>query len=117
MVYLTLVGGCVVEPPVYCEHRRGRNWAATVAADPKIAGGVVRSFWQRGSGDLLYVVPPDLQVNDVVEFGADYISTTPRRHPERWYGVVVSVVPSCLALQQAKSFIAACVLAAKRKTA
>ena len=86
-------------------------------ADPKIAGGVARSFWQRGSGDLLYVVPPDLAVNDVVEFGADYVSTTPRRHPERWYGVVVSVTPSLLALRPAKSFIAACVLAAKTKAA
>lgn len=113
---IKLVDGCVVEPPVYCDHPRGRNWAATVAADKGVQGGVRRDFWQRGPGYLRYVVPL-LSEHAVVEFGADYVSTTPRRHPTRWYGVLVRREELLLVLEDAQDFLAAWRRAAQRRAA
>jgi len=91
--------GALVDVPVYCSHKRGRNWAATVKPDPRSPGGLARKFWQRAYGHYFYMIPKDLQVGDVVEFGGDYYTSSGRRSPERAYCVVLSVTPRYLEVE------------------
>lgn len=90
LVSLAVRDGALVEVPVYTTHRRARNWAAIVRPDPRSPGGLARRFLARAHGDYYYLID-GLELGQVIEFGADYFSSRGVRHPERWYGVVVSI--------------------------
>jgi hypothetical protein len=79
--------GAMVEAPVYESHARGKNWMATIEADPAAPGGLAREFIRNGRGRYLYIVGPEV-VGKAVEIAADYTSSGGKRHPKRWYGVV-----------------------------
>lgn len=79
----------VLDSPVFEHHSRAKNWAATVTPDPTYPGGFRRLWWERGRGEFRYIVPEQLKLGDVVEFGADYVQWSGRKIPERWLGVVV----------------------------
>jgi hypothetical protein len=91
--------GALTDVPVYCSHKRGRNWAATVKPDPRSPGGLAREFWQRARGSYFYMVPKNLQAGDVVEFGGDYYTTSGHKHPDRAYCVVLSITPGYLEVE------------------
>jgi hypothetical protein len=85
--------GAMVEAPVYESHARGKNWMATIEADPAAPGGLAREFIRNGRGRYLYIVGPEV-VGKAVEIAADYTSSGGKRHPKRWYGVVRNVTDS-----------------------
>ena len=82
--------GAMVEAPIYEAHSRGKNWMATIEADPAAPGGLAREFIRNGRGRYLYIVGPEV-VGKAVEIAADYTSSGGKRHPKRWYGVVRNV--------------------------
>lgn len=90
--------GAMVEAPVYETHPRGKNWMATIEADPAAPGGLARAFVKSGRGRYLYIVGPEV-VGKAVEIAADYTSSGGKRHPKRWYGVVRSVTDSEIAIE------------------
>lgn len=79
--------GYIVEGPAYTDHRRGKNWLATIESDPTAPGGLKRSFIPRGNGKYMY--RSDLDVGDVYEVGADYYTSSGRKDSRREYGVIV----------------------------
>lgn len=83
--------GAITKVPVYCEHARGRNWAATIQLDPRSPGGLRRDFWERARGDYYYLVPEGISPGVAVEFGADYYTGSGRQQRSRWYGYVVAI--------------------------
>lgn len=85
--------GAMVEAPVYESHARGKNWMATIEADPAAPGGLAREFVKKGRGRYFYIVGPEV-VGKAVEIAADYTSSGGKRHPKRWYGVVRNVTDS-----------------------
>lgn len=89
-----------VNAPIWENHKRGKNWCAIIAIDPSAPGGLARTFLTRAHGDYLYLLPPDLAVHTPLEFGADYYSTLGNPSRQRWYGVVRSITPSKLTLEQ-----------------
>lgn len=94
--------GALVEVPVYCDHKRGRNWAAIIRPDPRSPGGLARRFLARARGRYYYMIE-GLSVGHAVEFGADYYTGSGRKWPERWYGVVVEITPTRVVLIEAKT--------------
>jgi hypothetical protein len=83
--------GALVEVLAYEEHRRGRNWLATIAEDPRAPGGLRREFWERGRGRFYYIIPRKLGIPCAVEFGADYYTGSGGKCPRRVYAVLVSI--------------------------
>jgi hypothetical protein len=75
----------------YEDHKRGKNWIATVEFDPSQPGSIDRSFWERGSGSYRSV-PDNLQRGDLVEVAADYYTGSGRKNPSRSYLRVRKVV-------------------------
>jgi len=90
----------LVGAPIWEKHKRGKNWSAIIAIDPSAPGGLARTFLTRAHGDFYYIVPPNLAVHTPLEFGADYYSGRGRPSRRRWYGVVRSITPSTLTLEQ-----------------
>lgn len=88
----------LLEAPVFCSHRRGKNWCAVIAKEPNAPGGLKRVFLPRAKGQYYYIVA-SLKVGDPVEFGADYYTASGKRSPERWYGVVLSITDSEIMLE------------------
>lgn len=82
--------GAMVQCPVYCIHKRGRNWLAVIHKDPKSPGGLGREFVPKARGRYYYPVDC-LSAGDAVEFGADYYTGGGRPNRERRYGVVKAV--------------------------
>jgi hypothetical protein len=78
----------VVEPPVWGDAPRSRNWLAILDEDPQQPGGVRRQWLPRGRGRFRYSTAK-LLPDDLIEFGADYVSCSGHRYRERWYAVVV----------------------------
>ncbi len=75
--------GRSIENPAYCNHKRGRNWAAIMRG--KNAANCDRVFL-RAKGEIVDLEA--VQAGDVVEFGGDYISGSGRRQPDRrWWHV------------------------------
>lgn len=91
--------GAMIDAPIYESHKRGRNWMAVIAPDPAAPGGVARKFVMRGHGRYYYIVGRDL-IGKAVEFGADYYSSSGRKKSCRWYGVVLTLTDSRIAIQQ-----------------
>jgi hypothetical protein len=75
--------GRSIENPAYCNHRRGRNWAAVMRG--KNAANCDREFL-RAKGDIVDLEA--VKAGDVIEFGGDYISGSGRRQPDRrWWHI------------------------------
>lgn len=87
---LKVENGAIMEAPIYEPHRRGKNWCAIIHNDPRGPGGIGRRFLEKARGDYLYMLG-DLKRGDAIEFGADYSSTSGKRSPKRWYGIVIEV--------------------------
>jgi hypothetical protein len=98
--------GAMVEAPVYETHQRGKNWMATIEADPAAPGGLAREFVKSGRGRYLYIVGPEV-VGKAVEIAADYTSSGGKRRPKRWYGVVRSVTDSEITIEECETSAAA----------
>lgn len=77
----------IVDAPVYCDHRRGKNWLARISIDPSAPGGLAREFMPRARGGFRYIVR-SLSPGDAVEFGADYYTSGGNRRADRAYGFV-----------------------------
>jgi hypothetical protein len=90
--------GAMIEAPVYETHARGKNWMATIEADPAAPGGLAREFVKNGRGRYLYLVGASL-IGKAVEIAADYTSSGGKRHPKRWYGVVRNVTDSEISIE------------------
>lgn len=80
----------VVEPPLWGDAPRSKNWLAVVDEDPQAPGGVRRRWCARGKGRFRYSIV-DLLPDDLIEFGADYVSSGGHRYRDRWCATVVSV--------------------------
>lgn len=92
--------GATASSPKYRDHKRARNWAATIRLDPTQPGGLSRAFWPRAKGEWYYMVPPSLAAGDAVEFAADYYSCGGRKSVDRWYGTVVSVSGQAVVIEE-----------------
>jgi hypothetical protein len=101
---LSIEQGALTEVPTGCweSHSRGKNWLATIQADPASPGGLARQFAEKARGDSYYLLP-DLQVGQAIEFGADYYSGRGRRSPTRWYGYVVRVAEARIVVHEEKT--------------
>ena len=91
--------GAMVEVPIYEPHRRGKNWAAIITKDPSSPGGLNRVFLEKARGQYYYFVE-DLNIGDVLEFGADYYTTSHRKSPNRLYAVVIAKTSTELVLEE-----------------
>ncbi len=88
---LSILNRGLTTVPLYNNHKRARNWCATVDADPNAPGGLTRHFWATGRGKMFYyIIPETLDRTDVIEFGADGVSYSGRRTPDRLYAVVAA---------------------------
>jgi len=86
MVKLKVEKGALLEVPIYEPHKRGKNWLAEIDLDPASPGGLKRRFFPRARGEYYYFIEPGVFA---VEFGADYYSSSYKKHPNRVYGVLV----------------------------
>jgi hypothetical protein len=97
---LELLQGYVDQSEVAWEnHRRGKNWAATVRFDPAAPNSLARDFWKRGSGSYV-AVPASLAVGEILEFGADYYTCGGHRHGCREYHRVLAITPSHIVMRE-----------------
>lgn len=107
-----------VPPDTWETHARGKNFACTwLSLDPSQPGGVRRTFWDKAKGDYFYHVPSDLQPGAVLEFAADYTTSTGRRSPNRRHFVVVATSDEALVLQKVTAVEAKDMLRAEARTA
>lgn len=94
--------GCSIESPVFCNHRRGKNWAAIMTG--KNAANAQRSFLlMKGNIVDLSEVKP----GNVVEFGGDYVTSSGRRQPDRQWWVVHVVSDESITVEAAETLAAA----------
>ncbi len=91
--------GAMLGVPVYEEHHRGKNWMAVINKNPKAPNGLDRTFVEKGKGEYFYIVS-NVKIGDVVEFGADYISSGGRRRTNRWYGVVIQIDDNMIVIDE-----------------
>jgi hypothetical protein len=91
---LEIEDGALTEVPAGCweNHKRGRNWMATITVNPASPGGLDRDFSSKAKGSSYYLIP-SLSPGDAIEFGADYYSGSGRKNGNRWYGYVVRIIP------------------------
>lgn len=82
--------------PFYCEHRRCRNWIATVTRDIRAPGGLARQFWTHLRREW-YEIPRDLTPGQVIEIASDYYTRSGHLgSSERRYYTVERITPSAL---------------------
>ena len=86
-----IIGGALVEVPLYEKHKRGRNWMAKVQPNANAPGGWDREFAQTGRGEDMKYIVADVFPGNVLEFGADYVTSTGKKSANRKYAVVVTV--------------------------
>ena len=82
--------GALTEVPVYESHGRGKNWLAKITTDPNSPGGIAREFVPKAKGEFFYLIE-GLEESIAVEFGADYYSSSGKKNPKRYYGVIIKV--------------------------
>jgi len=104
---ITIVNRGIVETPNWDSHPRSKNWAAILCPDPTAPGGFKRTWWERGRGQFLYIVPASLKKGDIVEFGGDYVQWSGRKRPDRWVGVVVELTETFVELSPVRSVVEA----------
>lgn len=114
IVRIRVVAGGISEAPVWEAHKRGKNWAAIIGADPRMPGGLSRRFLERGRGDFLYMLG-DLSLFDAVEFAGDYVSWGGGVSQNRWHGVVVTKTDDALELRRCKRGIDAVILSSEMR--
>jgi hypothetical protein len=83
--------GAFVEALEWCNHKRGKNWLATISEDPRAPGGLRRQFWERGRGRFYYIIPRNLEIPCPVEWGGDYYTSRGHKDPRRVYAVLVEI--------------------------
>lgn len=83
--------GCI-ENLDYEEHKRGKNWIATVKPNRGSPGGLDRAFWKHGSGRW-YKAPDNLAAGDLIEMGGDYYTGRGKKRADRRYILVLRVEP------------------------
>lgn len=110
IIRIRIVAGGISEAPMWETHKRGKNWAAIIGADPRMPGGLSRRFLDRGRGDFLYMLG-DLSLFDAVEFAGDYVSWGGDVTQNRWFGVVITKTEDALELRRCKRGLDAVVLA------
>ena len=97
---LRIENGILVDPPIWEDHRRGKNWLAKIGPGSRVQGKLTRQFFSWGPTAKSYSVGGKLTPGDCVEFGADYYSGTGRKTGKRWYGVVLAVSAGCVVVRK-----------------
>jgi hypothetical protein len=82
--------GAMKSVPCYESNKGGKNWMAKIGINPGAPNGMNRVFCKRAYGDFYYFVD-ELNVNDIVEFGADCYYGRGNRFSHREYGVIMSL--------------------------
>ena len=77
---------------IYNDHKRAKNWVATVESDKSQPGGLKRTFLDRGPG--YRVLPRGLEAGMWLEFAGDYYSAGGSRSAKREYHKIVSITPA-----------------------
>jgi hypothetical protein len=72
------------ENPIFCGHKRGRNWVAKLTG--KNAANMAKSFLE-SRGETVDV--ESVKVGDVLEVAGDYVTSSGRLDPNRHYWRVV----------------------------
>jgi hypothetical protein len=83
--------GAFVEALEWCNHRRGKNWLASISEDPRAPGGLKRVFWERGRGRFYYIIPRQLDLPLPMEWGGDYYTSRGHKDPHRTYAVLIEI--------------------------
>jgi hypothetical protein len=84
--------------PVYEDHKRGKNWLASIQKDPSSPGGLARNFCKKGCGEYYYIIE-DLKENTAID-GADYYTGGGNPRRDRWYGVVTEITEDVIKIKQ-----------------
>lgn len=87
--------GRSIENPAFCDHKRGRNWAAIVRG--KNAANSNRDFL-RTHGKIVDLEP--VAPGDVLEFGGDYITSCGNRRPDRRWFLVQDINDDVITYEQ-----------------
>ena len=99
-ISIEIEDGCIDQSDInYENHKRGRNWIATVQNNKKAPGGYDRDFWDRASGSYKEI-PENLKAGDKIEVAADYSTASGSRRPDREYYKVISVTGTKLTLSE-----------------
>jgi len=80
------LGGRSISNPVYCSHKRGRNWAAIITG--KNAANCERDFL-RTRGPIIDLGA--VEAGDVLEIGGDYVTASGRRQPDREFWLITDI--------------------------
>lgn len=99
MIELKKELGALLDCPLYSSHKRAKNWLAKIKKDPSSPGGLRRDFQKRANGNYYYMVN-ELNVGDVIEFGADYYTASGRKDPVRLYGVVREITDDKIVIER-----------------
>jgi len=84
----------------WCEHRRGKNWIASVAHHPGEPGGLHRHFWKSGSGSYR-LMPADTIAGQYLEVAYDYVGSRGKQYRDRLFFRVLQVSEDSLVLREA----------------
>jgi len=106
--------GSLLEVPCFERHSRGKNWMAVIRKDPHKPGGLHRNFQDKSNGVYYYDVE-GLEINDPVEFGADYYSCGGNPKRTRWYGVIKTITEKEISIVEYDTAIQAIDAANKAK--
>jgi hypothetical protein len=88
---LAVEDGALTEAACWESHKRGKNWCAVIAKDPRSPGGLSRDFWERGLGEYYYILPPAVARYSPMEWGADYYTGNGKPRRYRKYSVLIDV--------------------------
>jgi len=113
-VRLRVVGGAIIEAPVWEKHHRSSNWAAVIGVDAGMPGGMARRFIDRGRGVALYLAE-QIAPLDAMEFAGDYFTFTREKRSNRWFGVVKLIESDGITLIECKTGLAAVLLSEKMR--
>jgi len=96
-----LVTGCWNQAMVdWSDHKRARNWTATVWCDKASPGGLGRRFWAHGSSSW---VRPDCRMGDYIEVASDYYSGSGSKRAGRRYFRVLDVAADAIVVREAST--------------
>jgi hypothetical protein len=111
---LRVESGALAQVPSGCweNHKRGKNWMATISVSPSSPGGLARDFLPKAHGEYYYQLG-QLNPGTPIEIGADYYSGGGRKRPMRWYGYVIAQTEEYLLLRESSSGKSACKEGAK----
>jgi hypothetical protein len=108
----------LMDCPLWDNHRRSRNWCASISLDPRSPGGIRRAFWERAKGnDYYYFVPDGLKLGTPLEFGSDYYTASGRKSPSRRYYTVKEISEDSITIDRHENAREACEAAERYQTA